>query len=233
MKTLLLVPTDREASSLRQWNPLVVGAGDEARRAFEERLGRDRPGLVVVAGFCGALDPSLAAGSAILCRRVTAPGAEEIEPPVPLFEAARKALRARRRPFVSSRLLTMPGTIGTRAEKTDLWNEYGAAGVDMETYGVAAAASAAGVPWLAVRAVVDTAKMTLPGPLRDWVAGTPDRRVAAAALRHPLDWPAYVRLALQARSAQQALRRTVPVVLRAAAQAEAAEERQVTVRDAG
>lgn len=224
MTVLLLAPTAREAAALARWEPLVCGAGEAASKTLEGRLMASRPTLVVLAGFCGGLDPSLAAGSVILCRRVTAPGAEEIEASRPQFEAARRALRARRRPFVSSRLLTMAEPVATRAEKRDLWNEYGAAGVDMETYAVAAAASAAGVPWLAIRAVADPAGMSLPRALRAWSPGTPERRVAALALRNPLDWPKYGRLALHARAAQRALRRTVGTALRAAAQAADVEE---------
>ncbi|MCC6382410.1 MAG: hypothetical protein IT304_07860 [Dehalococcoidia bacterium] len=224
MTVLLLAPTAREAAALARWEPLVCGAGEAASRLLENRLATARPTLVLLAGFCGGLDPSLAPGSVVLCRRVTAPGAEEIEAPRAQFEAVRKALRAQRRPFVSARLLTTPGPVATRAEKTDLWNEYGAAGVDMETYGVAAAASAAGVPWLAIRAVIDAAGTSLPRALRSWSPGTTDQRVAAAALRNPLDWPKYGRFALHARAAQRALRRTVPVVLRAAAHAALVED---------
>jgi hypothetical protein len=85
----------------------------------------------------------------------------------------------------------------------------------METYAFAQAADAHGVPWLALRAVVDPARDGLPRSLRDW-NGESDGDVVRSALRRPLEWPAYARLAFGMRRAMGALRSAAPQVVLAA-----------------
>ena len=48
------------------------------------------------------------------------------------------------------------------AAKADLWEKSGACAVDMETLGIVEVADEAGLPWVAVRAIVDSASDTLP-----------------------------------------------------------------------
>src|SRR6185503_12300396 len=179
------------------------------------RLERDRPEAVVVFGYAGSLDPSLRAGSLILARHALRPGETDLEPPQLLVDGVRRRLRNRGVVFASSRLLTIDQPAGSKVEKTDLWNEFGAAGVDMETWDVAVAAEAAGLPWLALRAVVDTSGQALPKALREWRGETRDRDVVRRSVARPLDWPAYLRLALAERKAARALRRTLPLLLEA------------------
>ncbi|MBF6601111.1 MAG: hypothetical protein IVW36_11440 [Dehalococcoidia bacterium] len=173
------------------------------------------PTIVIIAGVGGGLDPSLASGALILGRRVLAEGRPELTPHPALFAAARSALQAGGIGFVSSQLLTAARPPATAAAKRDAWNTFGAAGVDMETYELAAALESAGVPWLALRSVLDTAASTLPAAVARWSAESDERQIARAALRTPRDWPAYLRLALELRASLRGLRRGVPV-LRAA-----------------
>jgi nucleoside phosphorylase len=216
--TLLVAPMAREAAALGR-GAVACGAGESAAGGVSDYLREHPARLVVIAGVCGGLDPSLGPGDVVLGRRLVAPGAPDLIADSALFDAAKDALHARRLPFVQSLLLTVVAPVAKHAEKRDLWNTYGAAGVDMETYDIARAVEASGARWIAVRTVLDTASSSLPASLRDWSGTTSDRDVLRAALRKPGEWPAYVRLALAMRSALGSLTRTVPIIATAAAAA--------------
>ena len=175
----------------------------------------------MIVGVCGGLDPSLAPGDLVLARRVVASDGGELIPPRLLFEGARHELSRRRLSFVSSTLLTVEGPAGDGLERTYLWNAHGAGGVDMETYTIARAAEDHGVPWLALRAVVDPAGTGLPRSLQRW-SGEADSDVVRVALRRPMEWPAYVRLAFGMRRALRALHDAMPAVMLAAKRSGAA-----------
>ncbi len=209
MKTLLVAPTRREAAVIGG-DVLVSGSAALARRGVTAALDERRPDAVLIAGVCGGLDPSLAPGALILARRVVSEGQPELAPDGALFEAARRALRASGLQFASSTLLTADRPLGTRREKTDAWNAHGAAGVDMETYGVVAAVQARAIPWIALRAVLDPAREALPRELLDWRGEDDERAIVRRIGRRPVAWPAYARLALQMRRALHALVRGVP-----------------------
>lgn len=218
MSALIVAPTRREAAACGP-EARVVGAGLNAAKALDERLSRGDVSLVLIAGVCGGLDPSLATGGLILCRRVVAPGRSELAPDSALFEAARRRLRTLGLPFISSVLLTVARPVGSLRAKTAFWNEYGAAGVDMETWLLARAAAGRGVPWLALRAVLDPATATLPHGLLAWRGENDERAIARHIALHPLDWPAYTRLALELRRALRSLGAAAPAVAEVASAA--------------
>ena len=217
MKPLVVAPTRREAAACG--HGAFVSNSATAGEALSQRLARERPSLVLIAGVCGGLDPSLAPSSIILCRRVTAQGQPDLGPDPALFEAARRRLRLMGLPFVSSVLLTVGRPAGSVREKTALWNEHGAAGVDMETYALAQAAVAHRVPWLALRAVVDPAGATLPRDVRTWRDEVDERTIARRLAVRPLEWPACIRLALGLRRALCALAQATGPVADAASTA--------------
>ena len=223
MKTLLVVPTEREADALGARKAFVSGAGAGAYDTVRARLAESTPGLVLVAGVCGGLDPSIGAGGVIVARHVIAPGCDVIEPDRFLLEEVRKALHEHASRFVYSRMLTVDHPVASRDEKRDVWNEHGAGGVDMETYYVARAAREAGVRWLAVRAVVDTASQSLPASLAEWDVEAGDMATLRAAALRPWQWPRYARLARQFPLAIRGLRDTIPLVIRAAQAAKSVE----------
>ncbi len=224
MRTLIIAATDREARALGpRANVFVCGTGEGAGVAVSEQLAVEKADLVVIAGFCGGLDPSLKPGAAILGRHVIAPGKEPIEVDRFLVEDVRKGLRGAEVDFVFSRLLTLDRPAATQDDKRDLWNEFGAGGVDMETYQIAAAAQAAGVRWLAVRVVIDPARQSLPRALAAWSGGESERKLLLRSLAHPRDWPRYAKLGLDMPKAQRSLRRTTAAVIRAARSARTVE----------
>ena len=223
MKTLLVVPTEREANGLGARKAFVSGVGQSAYETVRARLAESRPGLVVAAGVCGGLDPSIGAGGVIVARHVLAPGHDLIEPDRFLLEDIRKALHEHASKFVYSRLLTVDRPLATRDEKREAWNEHGAGGVDMETYHIARAAREAGIRWLAVRAVVDTASQALPASLANWDGEGHERMSLRSAALRPWEWPAYARLGRQFPAAIRALRATLPLVIHAAQAAKSVE----------
>jgi adenosylhomocysteine nucleosidase len=224
MNVLFVFPSEREASVANfRRAPLVCDSGTLAGDVVAAELSESRPDLVLLSGFCGSLDPSLKPGSLILGRQVIAPGEDVIDPDRLMVEEIRSGLRASGLPFVYSRLLTVPAPAATRAAKRELWNEFGAGGVDMETYWVAEACRKARVNWIAVRAVLDTSSQALPRSLHAWERPGDEALTAAGAIRHPAEWPAYVRLASQYRAARRSLAAALPHVVRAVRDAKTVE----------
>jgi adenosylhomocysteine nucleosidase len=203
----------REAAAL-DVRAIAVGTRSRAGEAARDLLRRDGTGVLLIAGVCGGLDPALRAGDLIVGRRVVSPRGEELWPDAAMFEAASRALRNAGVRFASSSLLTQDDPSADSAERSRLGRTHDAAGADMETFDIARAAAAEGVPWLALRAVVDTADEELPPSLKHW-SGESDATVVLRALRRPLEWPAYVRLAFQMRHALHTLRRATAITARA------------------
>ncbi|MDW8047355.1 MAG: hypothetical protein RMK15_08775 [Chloroflexota bacterium] len=228
MTVLIVAPTEREARSIRRARS--CGAGAAARDGLARLLDAERPSAVLIAGWCGGLDPSLASGDLILSRLVVAPGNPELLPRPLILDAARRELRRRRLRFVSSRLLTAERPVARRSAKVDLWNEFGAAGVDMETYYLAAELEARRIPWLAVRVVLDPAGWDLPDSLASWTAEGDERAAIRRAVLRPWEWLGYARLALALPKAERSLRRAAAFASRALATAPV-EELPVVIGD--
>jgi len=97
------------------------------------------------------------------------------------------------RPLVEAdQILTLP------AQKRELFERSGAACADMESAALGKVAGQAGVPFVVIRTISDTANMTLPV----WISRNVDTsgRLQTSALVlslliHPLDWPRVIRLA--------------------------------------
>jgi len=164
--TVLLAPLRVEA-----WALGARRTGMGARHA-----GFDGSALVV-AGLCGAIDPTLRPGDLVVASEVRGDGE-----PVSCATDLAEALGARVGPMLSLDHVAGPGERATLATS-------GALGVDMESYWLARAAG--GRPVAVVRAVVDRADRRLLDP-RTLVAGPKALlalRRAAPVLRawRPLD----------------------------------------------
>jgi hypothetical protein len=109
------------------------------------------------------------------------------------------------------KLVTSSSIVTDPSRKADLRDLSGACAVDMETVGIAEAAQEAGLPWVAVRAIVDSATDTLPPACLTTLRG--DGHVAPARLvrlicRSPLLLQPIVRLAGDTARARRHLSRT-------------------------
>jgi len=119
--------------------------GARASGAVDVALASEAVDTVVSVGFCGALDPSLQTGDIFVADQVQADGR--------VFPA--RMPRTNRR-FSSGSIVSMDHVVITAAEKREL-RARGAAAVEMEAGGVAARATARGLPFYCIRSVTDTA----------------------------------------------------------------------------
>lgn len=165
----------------------TVGVGKAMSAAVTAALiARYRPRAVVLGGVAGGLDPSLSrgdivAGAEYLQWDMNAAGAGIPAGVIP------RSHRGERRPAgvlqADPQLLQcLPGSGSLRrgvlltgdtlvtdpGEKRRLWEEYGAAAVDMESAAAALAAALAEVPFLALRCIMDTADGSRPGNIRSF-----------------------------------------------------------------
>ena len=84
-------------------------------------------------------------------------------------------------------------TVADPSTKNSLYETSGAASVNMEDYWAASAASAAGVPFASVRAVLDVSSVALPRYVTGGTGGI--ARTLAGLVVHPARLPSMVRLA--------------------------------------
>ena len=136
-----------------------LGVGPLAATASIRRvLAKDRPRLLICAGFAGGLDPRVRAGDLVVADNFSTPG---------LRARAQAVAGEKPRRFFGS-LVSCEDPVETVKAKSALALETGALAVDMETAAVADACRDAGVPLLAVRAISDAAATPLPVPFAHW-----------------------------------------------------------------
>lgn len=212
----VIVGLKSEAAALDDLGSRIAVRVAAASPARAEALARDLVGLgaklLVSCGLAGALDPDLKPGDLVTAKLlVTADGASFTAQTAGLEEVP--GLRLFPRSFGSD------VAISSVAAKRTLAEQF-CAFVDMESHGVARAATALGVPWMILRAVADDAATALPG----WALAslTPDGGVdtsvaARAILRNPRALPAALRLARANSAALKTLHhRIAPVLLKRA-----------------
>jgi adenosylhomocysteine nucleosidase len=164
-------------------------------------------------GLAGGLDPALSAGAIVLPSEVICVPDGALSAARDWRERVGRAL-ASSQPVVGGKLLTSPKAITGVLEKADVFRATGAVAVDMESFAVAQTAAVRGMPFLAVRVIVDTARDALPravmvanesGQVRLW-------RLIGALLATPADIVGVIRLGGRYRVASRSLR-TAAVVL--------------------
>lgn len=126
---------------------VVIGGGQSARLATElDAVAGMFPGTIVSAGIAGALDPDLKPGDVV------------IDGDPALLERLSAMLPDARVGGVAGG----DAPAATAAAKRALAMERGAIAVDMESHVARAVAKRRGLPFVAVRAIADTAEETLP-----------------------------------------------------------------------
>jgi adenosylhomocysteine nucleosidase len=178
---------DREAAPFRKLAKqhrlpvriLVSGVGRDAAIRAMESVGD--ASLVISAGFCGALNPALRIGDIAVCP----------------FSGEAEALRSGARDLASAlgsedsasplNLITVDHLVATPDAKRRLRIETGADVVDMEAEHVRAVCVERGIPFLAVKAVSDTADAALSPVLVNLLSASrvSPMRALAAAIRRP------------------------------------------------
>jgi adenosylhomocysteine nucleosidase len=195
-----------EFSQLHDGTLLAVsGIGCPAAEAAARALVAAQVSALMTFGLAGALDPALAAGTVMLPGElISRDGARFVT-----CLAWRERVAASLGLAVSTgSLLTSARAIETPAEKAAAFRDTGAAAVDMESAAVAAVAAAHGLPFIAVRVIVDTAGDALPAAV---VAASRAGRVEigrllAGLVAAPREIAALIRLARRYRMAMRSLR---------------------------
>jgi hypothetical protein len=161
------------------------GARDIAA-VIEPALALSPAGLVSF-GFAGGLAPGLRTGTILLPQRLRTADGGFLQVDARWRDAVAATLDPVSR-VEAGDLLETRHVVTTPAARRSLHAATGAAAVDMESAKLAALAASAGVPFLAFRAVLDTANDTLPLP----VAAIPDgagnirwRALLGAMASHP------------------------------------------------
>ena len=198
----------------------ALGVGKELAQAnFRSWLGSrggstagGSPDEVLLLGFAGAVDPALRAGELVLPSRYyqgsidSRPSAiESKKADQELSKLASEAAAQSGMRLTHSDSLTVGRVVATPEGKRAIRSQYPVGIVDMEDYWLAGEAAKAGIHFLAVRAVVDTASQALP-PYVLALAGHPARAVASVVV-HPWQLPALLKLRNQMRLAQKNLTR--------------------------
>jgi nucleoside phosphorylase len=183
----------------------VSGIGSTAAARCAHALTDAGATSLVSFGMAGGLDPALRAGTICLPIEIISGHGASILTAQRWREGVSGALAGI---VTVGKLLTSTRAIDTIAGKARAFLDTGAAVVDMESFAVAQVAAAQGLPFIAVRVVVDTAGDVLPGAvlaasregdLRIW-------QFIRGLARSPADIAAVFRLAQRYRAATRSLR---------------------------
>jgi adenosylhomocysteine nucleosidase len=184
----------------------VSGMGGAAAALAAARLIEAGASALMSFGLAGGLDPSLSAGSVVLPSEVISRGGARFLTSTGWREQLRSRL-AKQRPVAGGILLSSLDLIDSVADKAAAFRETGAVAVDMESVGVAEAAEALGLPFVAVRVIVDTAVDAVPRAVRaaSRAGQVSLRRLVGGIALAPLDFVALIRLAQRYRAATRSL----------------------------
>jgi adenosylhomocysteine nucleosidase len=186
-----------EARCLEGLDVLVAcsGARPERARAEAARLIAEGVTALVSFGLAGGLAPTLAAGDLVLAAAVALPGGWQVVTDAAWRGRLGKLLGGMRR--CEGTLAGSDRLVASPAVKAALHVSRGAGAVDMESHAVAAAAAAAGLPLLVIRAIADPCDRALPPVARKALGPQGELRPPAllgALLRRPQDLAALLRL---------------------------------------
>jgi adenosylhomocysteine nucleosidase len=188
---------------------IVSGMGRAAAGHGARQLVEAGAQALVSFGLAGGLDPALVAGTVVLPSEVISPEGRRFAASSPWRGALHAAL-AVSQPLCGGTLLTCDAAIGCAADKARAFRDTGAVAVDMESAAVAEVASSHGLPFVAVRAIVDTAGDTLPRALLKVGADGGTLRLGrllGSLTQTPTDLLRLIRLAHGYRAARRALSR--------------------------
>lgn len=202
-----------ECSSLRRLRPrppgwLILQSGPgpacAARGAAEAIAGGAQ--VLVSWGLAGGLSAALVPGAIVLPRRIVSQGGESWHADAGWHSRFESAIGTTHE---SGALLSVPAALESPAAKHAAAAATGAVAVDMESAAVAAAAASGGVPFLALRVVVDGVGDALPASSERWIDEHGHTRFAAAvsAAVNVRQWRVLLTLAKRYRAARSTLDR--------------------------
>ncbi len=189
----------------------VSGMGESAAAAAARRLVLAGATGLASFGMAGGLDPTLICGAVLLPEEVVPSGRGDTAAmgcrTSPQWRLRLRAALPASCIVCDGRLLTSETPMGRRDVKAAAWRDSHAAGVDMESAAIAQVAAQAGLPFIALRVVVDTAFDELPAAVIAASGGGQLRigALLAGLLRAPGDVGALIRLAARYRIARRVL----------------------------
>ena len=185
----------------------ISGMGPKAARSAALRLIDAGATSLVSWGLAGGLDPDLEAGAVCVPREVIAADGSRLSTARSWQESLSSSVPFGRR-VGNDALLTTEYALETPADKSAARRATGACAVDMESSAVAQVAAAHGVPFIAVRVIVDTARDGIPPTVAGASRAGKLRtgRLILGLLRSPLEIAALLRLARRYRVALRSLR---------------------------
>jgi len=187
----------------------VSGMGRPAAAAAARRLVLAGAGALVSFGMAGGLDPALICGTVLLPEEIAAAdgAVSELHPTSREWRQRLRAAMPGSCLVCGGRLLTSAQPIAHPAVKADIWRRTGAVAVDMESAAIAQVAAQAGLQFLALRVIIDTASDELPAAVIAASAGGRLRvgRLIGGLLRTPADVGALIRLSARYRIATRVL----------------------------
>jgi adenosylhomocysteine nucleosidase len=184
----------------------LSGIGSDAATRGAEALVAAGATALASWGMAGGLDPALGAGTIFLPAEIIS-GAGGVLPTAEPWRERLRAALAGHRPLASGKLLTSAHAIAAVDGKAAAFAQTGAAAVDMESFAVAQVAARHGLPFMAVRVIVDTAHDALPASVVAASRGGQVQmgRLIGSLAMAPGDLPKLLRLAQRYRAATRAL----------------------------
>lgn len=191
----------------------LSGMGPEAAREGALALVNAGATALAVFGVAGALAPGVRNGTLLCPACVIDERGNDYLPTPAWCEALQQRLAAASLPVMAGgSLLSLPAPILSAAGKMAMRQRHMALAVDMESAAVAAVATAAHLPFVVLRAIVDEHDDDIPGELQaaidEW--GRPlALHMLAQLVRHPGLLTRLPRLSSRMRNATRALRAAV------------------------
>jgi adenosylhomocysteine nucleosidase len=193
-------------------------AAENAPRVFGEVHNID---LVILTGVAGALADNLEICDVVLADRLMVREDDSAQPvrtlKVPQHQLGLVSVALETAGINYSRggILTVKYPLGTEAEKRSSGRNTGAIAVDMETAVIALEAAARGIPFVAMRTIMDTVEHDLAGAgLADENGKVRALKAAATLAKNPAMVPGVIRLVRNLRKASDAMAVAVDVVAR-------------------
>jgi len=205
---------DRQGTELRRLTDgallAVSGMGQAAAAAAARRLVLAGVGALASYGMAGGLDPTVICGALLLPEEIAIMGAEQAAVRLPTDRQWRARLRAALPSsciVFGGSLLTSERPLGDPSAKVAVWRRTSALGIDMESAAIAQVASQVGLPFIALRVIVDTAADELPAAVIAASSGGQLRigRLIGGVARAPGEVAGVIRLAARYRIASRLL----------------------------